>query len=231
MDLNRQLLRAAIGFLVYLLLVPALLFISAGSLNWPMGWVYTGLALVSVVGSRLIILRRNPDLLRERASFSEAEGTKSWDRILSPFVGLFGPMLGMIVAGLDKRFVWSSGLPVAIQVLALLVVTLSFGVAVWAMVVNPFFSAVARIQSERGQQVVASGPYRWVRHPAYAGSVLASLALPFMLDALWALVPSLIMVAALVIRTRLEDRMLVEELEGYRDYARATPYRLVPGVW
>jgi protein-S-isoprenylcysteine O-methyltransferase Ste14 len=228
---NRGLLRAAIGFLVYLLLVPALLFISAGSLNWPMAWVYVGLALVSTVGSRLIILRRNPDLLRERASFSEAEGTKSWDRILSPFVGLFGPMLGMIVAGLDKRFVWSSGVSAGVQVLALLIVALSFGFATWAMVVNPFFSAVARIQGERGQQVVAGGPYRWVRHPAYAGSVLASLALPFMLDTLWALVPGLIMVAALVIRTRLEDQMLIAELEDYRDYARATRYRLVPGVW
>lgn len=229
--MNRPLLRAAIGFMAYLLLVPALLFISAGTLNWPMAWVYSGLLLVSIVGSRLIILRRNPDLLRERASFSQAEGTKSWDRILSPFVGLFGPMLGIIVAGLDKRFVWSSGVHIVVQVLALLVVALSFGFATWAMVANPFFSAVARIQGERGQQVVAHGPYRWVRHPAYAGSLLASLALPFMLDALWALVPGLLMVAALVIRTRLEDQMLIEELEGYRAYALATHYRLVPGVW
>jgi protein-S-isoprenylcysteine O-methyltransferase Ste14 len=228
---KRTFLRAAVGFLIYLLFVPALLFISAGTLDWPMAWVYTGLSLASAVGSRLIVLRSNPDLLRERASFTDAEGTQSWDRFLSPFVGLFGPILGVIVAGLDKRFIWSSGVPVGVQVLALLVVALSFGIAVWAMAVNPFFSAVARIQRERGQQVVASGPYRWVRHPAYAASVLASLALPFMLDALLALVPGLLMVAALVIRTRLEDRMLVAGLEGYRAYTRHTPYRLVPGVW
>lgn len=228
---KRAYLRAAIGFLIYLFLMPALLFISARTLAWPMAWVYTALLLASIVGSRLIVLRRNPDLLRERASFSQAEGTQSWDRFLSPFVGIIGPMLGMIVAGLDKRFDWPPLIPVLGQLLALLTVTLCYGIAVWAMVVNPFFSAVARIQGERGQQVVTSGPYRWVRHPAYAASFLASLALPFMLDAFWALIPGLLMVVALVVRTRLEDRMLLEELEGYQAYARQTPYRLLPVIW
>lgn len=228
---KRTLLRAAIAFLLYLFLTPALLFISAGTLNWPMAWVYTALLLASTFGSRLIAFKLNPDLLRERARFTEVEGTKPWDRILSPLVGIYLPTLGMVLAGLDKRAGWSSGVPAGVQVLALLLVACGYVIAVWALLANPFFSAVARIQRERGQHVVASGPYRFVRHPAYAGSVLASLALPFMLDALWALVPSLIMIAALIIRTRLEDRMLVEELDGYRAYARQTPFRLVPGIW
>jgi protein-S-isoprenylcysteine O-methyltransferase Ste14 len=228
---KRTQLRAAIAFVLYLFLTPALLFISAGTLDWPMAWVYVILSLVSVIGSRLIALRRSPDLLRERARFAEAEGTKAWDRILSPLVGIYLPMLGMVVAGLDRRFGWSPGVPAGGQFLALLLVAFAYGIAVWAMLVNPFFSAVARVQSERGQQVVTSGPYRWVRHPAYAGSVLASGALPFMLEALWALIPSLIMIVVLVIRTRLEDRMLVEELDRYRAYAHETPFRLVPGIW
>jgi protein-S-isoprenylcysteine O-methyltransferase Ste14 len=102
---------------------------------------------------------------------------------------------------------------------------------VWAMVVNPFFSAVARIQQDRGQWVVSSGPYRFVRHPSYAGALVASLALPFMLDALWALIPALAMVAALAVRTALEDRMLRRELEGYQGYVETTAYRLIPGLW
>jgi protein-S-isoprenylcysteine O-methyltransferase Ste14 len=228
---KRGFLRAVLGFALYLFLTPALLFICAGTLDWPMAWIYVSLGLISAIGSRLIALRLNPDLLRERARFAEAEGTKPWDRILSPFVGILGPMLGMIVAGLDRRFDWSSGVPIAGQILALLLLAFSYGIAAWAMVVNPFFSAVARIQDERGQQVVAIGPYRFVRHPAYAGSVLASLALPFMLDTLWALIPSLIMIMALVIRTYLEDRMLLDELDGYRAYARRTPFRLLPGIW
>jgi protein-S-isoprenylcysteine O-methyltransferase Ste14 len=228
---KRTQLRAAIAFVLYLFLTPALLFISAGTLDWPMAWVYVILSLVSVIGSRLIAWKLNPDLLRERARYAEAESTKAWDRILSPLVGIYLPMLGMVVAGLDRRFGWSPGVPAGGQFLALLLVAFTYEIAVWAIVVNPFFSAVARVQSERGQQVVTSGLYRWVRHPAYAGSVLASVALPFMLEALWALIPSLVMIVVLVIRTRLEDRMLVEELEGYRAYARQTPFRMMPGVW
>ena len=196
-----------------------------------MAWVYVILLLLSTLGSRLIVLLRNPDTLRERARFTASEGTQSWDRVLVPIVGLFGPMVVMIVAGLDRRFGWSGSISRIWQYLAALVVAGGYGVAVWAMVVNRFFSAVARIQRDRGQTVVTSGPYRMVRHPSYAGALLASLALPIMLDTLWAMVPALVMVVALVLRTGLEDRMLREGLDGYQEYAKKTPYRLVPGVW
>lgn len=117
------------------------------------------------------------------------------------------------------------------QVLAALVVGAGYGFSVWAMVENRYFSAVARIQEDRGQEVVSAGPYRIVRHPSYAGTALASLAWPLMLDAAWSLIPGMVMVVALVIRTKLEDRMLREELDGYRSYANQTPARLIPGVW
>jgi protein-S-isoprenylcysteine O-methyltransferase Ste14 len=224
-------MRAVIGFLLYLFFVPALLFISAGTVDWCMAWVYAALLLSSTIGSRLIVLKRSPDTLRERARFTASEGTKSWDRVLVPIVGLFGPMATMIVAGLDRRFGWSTSIPEIGQVVATLVIAGGYGLAVWAMVVNPYFSAVARIQQDRGQVVVTTGPYRIVRHPSYAGALLASLALPIMLDAIWALVPALVMVVALVVRTGLEDRMLREELDGYEGYAGETPYRLIPGLW
>lgn len=228
---ERKFIRAIIGFALYTILVPALLFICAGTLAWPMAWVYAILLLVSTLGSRLIAWRRNPDLLRERARFAESEGTKSWDRILVLIVGLVGPMVTMVVAGLDQRFGWSVIIPVGGQILAALVVAFGYGIAVWAMAVNPFFSAVARIQRERGQHVVMSGPYHFVRHPSYAGAVLASFALPFMLDAIWTLIPAVGLAAGVIIRTRLEDLMLLEELDGYRQYAQDTPYRLIPGIW
>jgi hypothetical protein len=109
-----------------------------------------------------------------------------------------------------------------------LVIAGGYGLTVWAMVVNRYFSSVARIQHDRGQVVVTRGPYRVVRHPSYAGAILAALALPIMLDAIWSLVPALVMVVALIIRTSLEDRMLREELEGYQSYTEETPYRLIP---
>lgn len=228
---TRDFIRAAVGFALYLLLGPVLMFLCAGTINWPMAWIYVAMLLAATLGSRLIVLKRNPDTLRERARFRSAEGTKAWDRVLVMLVGLLGPMAIVVVAGLDHRWAWSTDVPDAAQVAAALVVAGGYGLSVWAMVENEYFSAVARIQEDRGQEVVTSGPYRIVRHPSYAGSLLASLALPFMLEALWSLIPAGIMAAALAIRTALEDRMLREELEGYQSYAERTRSRLIPGVW
>jgi protein-S-isoprenylcysteine O-methyltransferase Ste14 len=224
-------IQAVVGFSLYLFLTPALLFLAAGTTRWPMAWLYVALMLAAIIGSRLIVLKRNPDTLLERAQFSSAEGTKPWDRILGPIVGLFGPWVMMVVAGLDHRYDWSAPVPKNIQVVAALLLLVGYGLAVWAMVVNKYFSAVARLQSDRGQEVVSSGPYRLVRHPSYAGGLLGYLALPLMLEALWSFVPALLTVLALIIRTSLEDEMLREGLAGYREYASRTRYRLVPGVW
>jgi len=227
----RHTIRIIIGFLLYILFVPALLFFTAGTLAWPMAWVYVVLLLASTLGSRLIVLKRNPETLRERARFTSSEGTESWDRVLVMIVGLLGPSLLALVAGLDRRWGWSPPVPFAVQVLAALLIAGGYGLAVWAMVANPYFSSVARIQKDRAQQVVTTGPYRFVRHPSYAGALLASVTLPFMLSALWALIPGMVLVAALVIRTYLEDRMLLQGLAGYRGYGEQTRYRLVPGLW
>jgi protein-S-isoprenylcysteine O-methyltransferase Ste14 len=228
---TKHTIRAVIGFALYLLLVPALLFIAAGTADWPMAWVYVALLLASTLGSRLIVLQRNPETLRERARFTSSEGTKGWDRVLVMIVGLLGPAAMAGVAGLDHRWGWSSLVPRVGQIVAGLVLAAGYGLAVWAMVENQYFSAVARIQEDRGQEVVRTGPYGVVRHPSYAGTLLASLVFPFMMDAIWALIPALGMVAALVVRTALEDQMLRAELDGYQRYAQRTRSRLIPGVW
>ena len=163
---ERRMMRAVIGFLLYLILAPALLFISAGTFAWPMAWFYVGLLLLATLGSRLIVYVRNPDTLRERARFTASEGTKSWDPILVAIVALFGPMATMIVAGVDFRFGWSEIIPAVVQYVSALLVAVGYAVAVWAMVVNRYFSSVARIQLDRGQTVVTTGPYRVVRHPS-----------------------------------------------------------------
>ncbi|MGC9361208.1 MAG: methyltransferase family protein [Anaerolineae bacterium] len=228
---KRQLIRAAIGFAAYLLLAPALMFLAAGTTRWPTAWAYTLIMVVGTIISRLLVWRTNPDTLRERAKFASAENTKPWDRALVVIVGIGGPVTCMVVAGLDYRWGWSPEVPLAWQVAAAVAVTAAVGISVWAMVANAYFSAVARIQSDRGQQVVTSGPYAVVRHPSYASAVLLSVVMPVMLGTLWAWVPQLGVIAALVIRTRLEDRMLREELEGYEAYAEEVRWRLVPGVW
>jgi protein-S-isoprenylcysteine O-methyltransferase Ste14 len=187
--------------------------------------------LSSIIVSRLIVLVRSPSTLRERARFTASEGMQPWDRALAPFVGLIGPAAIQFIAGLDHRLGWTSLDLGWGRYLASLVVGGAYGLAVWAMTANEYFSSVARIQKDRGQVVVEAGPYRLVRHPAYAGALLASLAVPVMLGTLWALAPAVINVAALFVRTELEDQLLRDELDGYRAYARKTRYRLIPGLW
>lgn len=90
---------------------------------------------------------------------------------------------------------------------------------------------MVRIQIERGHQVVSSGPYRWIRHPGYAGAILTYLATPLLLDSRWAFLPAIFLIVVLIIRTVLEDKTLQAELTGYGDYAKQVRYRLFPGVW
>jgi protein-S-isoprenylcysteine O-methyltransferase Ste14 len=120
---------------------------------------------------------------------------------------------------------------VAVQVVAAGFVLLVSALSVWAMASNRFFSGTVRIQADRGHTVVDGGPYGFVRHPGYLAWCISAPAIPLMLGSLWALIPSLLGMCALVLRTSLEDRTLRKELPGYEDYARRVRYRLLPGVW
>lgn len=101
----------------------------------------------------------------------------------------------------------------------------------WAMATNRFFSAVIRIQRDRGHQVITGGPYRFVRHPGYATWIVRSAALPFLFGSLWLLVPAGLFIVLFFVRTAMEDRVLQNELEGYRQYAESVKTKLIPGIW
>jgi protein-S-isoprenylcysteine O-methyltransferase Ste14 len=101
----------------------------------------------------------------------------------------------------------------------------------WAMSVNTYLSTIVRVQTERGHHVVTAGPYRYVRHPMYVGTILFGLCIPLFLGSWYALLPGALMGIGYVIRTALEDRTLQAELPGYADYAAQVRYRLLPGVW
>jgi len=223
--------KAVLGFSVYLLIPPLVLFLLAGTIRWPMAWVYLVMANAAVIGSRLILLRRDPELLRERARSAQAKDAKDWDRPLALIVAVLGPILVLAVAGLDHRLGWPPTLSPTIQSLSLILVGLGYLLAVWAMLTNHYFSAVVRIQKDRGHTVVAAGPYAWVRHPAYLGGLVSGLALPAMLDAAWAWLPAFLAALALIVRTSLEDRALRQELPGYLEYTRKVRHRLLPLIW
>jgi len=223
--------RAVVAFAIYMLLLPAVIFLAAGTLRWPMGWVYYGLTVAAALVSRAIVALVHPDLLAERGRSQRAEDVKSWDRPLSLAVGFLVPLVVLIVSGLDRRWSWSPPLPSWVTPAALALFILSYVFSTWAMVTNRVLSGVVRIQKDRGHHVVTSGPYRIVRHPGYAGGAIAMIATPLLLGSLWGLIPAAAYVVLIVIRTRLEDRTLQEELPGYREYAQWTRYRLLPGVW
>jgi protein-S-isoprenylcysteine O-methyltransferase Ste14 len=224
-------LRAYVIFVVYTLLFPAVIFLAGGTLRWPMGWWYYGLSVSATIISRLIVARVNPDQLRERGTSMSAENAKSWDRTLSMLVGLIIPVIVLLIAGLDHRWSWSPVFASWLPSVGIVLMVFGYALGTWAFVINKFFSVVVRIQTDRGHHVISAGPYSFVRHPGYLGGLFSILATPILLGSLWALVPTVIYVVVLVIRTALEDQTLQEELPGYHEYSKRTRYRLLPGVW
>jgi protein-S-isoprenylcysteine O-methyltransferase Ste14 len=140
-------------------------------------------------------------------------------------------VVGYVVACLNVRSGWSPKLPLAVQLICLVVAVYGYdGLMMWAMVSNAFFMAMVRTQSDRHQTVTTSGPYRFVRHPGYLGGLLSYLGTPLLLNSLWAFIPAA-GTTVLITRTALEDKMLQAELPGYQEYTGQVRYRLLPGVW
>ena len=211
-----------------LLVVAAILFISSGDLGWVWAWVYIAVGVAILTINALVILPTDPELAAERSRI--AENTKGWDRVAVVLIFVSGAGI-FLVAGLDERLGWSPQLATAIHIVALVAVILAQAVFIWAMASNKFFAATVRIQQERGHVVASSGPYQFVRHPGYAANIVTIFAVSLLLGSLWALIPAALYALAFIIRTALEDKTLQAELDGYKDYARQTRYRLLPGVW
>lgn len=198
--------------------------------DWIEAWIYAALNVLGFIVSRALAAKRNPDILVERANSLQHEDVKPWDRILSPLMGI-GSGVIPLVAGLDVLLGGSPAFDSRTKIFALAVLLAGYIFASAAFIENRFFSGVVRIQKERGHQVVSSGPYRWVRHPGYAGALWAYLATPVLLDSRWAFIPAALLLVVTVVRVVFEDRTLQEELEGYAEYARRVKYRLFPGIW
>ena len=222
--------RVIVQMLFFIVVIPFLPLLITRRWDWWEAWVYALVCVLGFAASRALAARRNPDLLAERARFLQHEDAKSWDKLLAPLVGLGGGLVPL-AAGLEALFDRSPAFSLPLKVLALVVLLCGYALGSYALIENCFFSGMVRIQTDRGQYVVTGGPYRWVRHPGYAGSLLAYLATPLFLDSTWAYLPTAFFTIILVIRTALEDRTLQDELAGYREYATRVRYRLLPGVW
>lgn len=217
-----------LGFLWRLLLMEGLLvgiyFGAAGRWDLPWGW-----ALFAVHASLLTLMMSlaDPELRQER--FRPGPGAKDPHirKLLIPFV-----LAHLIVAGLDAgRFGWSGEMPTMARAVAMSLYVFGMGVSVWAMAVNRFFSPVVRHQTDRGHVVITGGPYRFIRHPGYAGVLLSAFSGGIVLGSWWSWLPLIPVLAILWMRIRMEDRFLHEVLEGYSEYSGRVRYRLCPGVW
>jgi protein-S-isoprenylcysteine O-methyltransferase Ste14 len=214
---------------IWVLLYGVPLFGTAGAIEWWNAWAYLIATLLSIAFVTTVIYREIPDLAQERATAREK--TKTWDKIIVPLVVAVLPLTCNILAGLDKRFGWTTSITVLESLIALVLLIGANGLIVWSMRSNRFFSSHFHIQTERGHAVASNGPYAVVRHPGYVGMILGNFAVPILLGSLIALAVGVANVCLMVLRTSLEDKALQAELPGYRDYATKVRSRLIPFVW
>jgi len=220
-----------IRLIITYLFIPLLLMVCAGDFSWWQAWVYSLLILIAGIGGRIWAEKRHPGLMAERVNFKKTADIKPWDKVLAPLMAVSVGFPLVIVAGLDHRFGWSPAFPLWLNILGFILIAVGYALAVWALVENRFFSSVVRIQTERGHVVCDSGPYRFIRHPGYAGNILPLPGIVLALSSVWTLIPAAVALIIAVVRTILEDRTLLEELPGYQDYAQRVRYRLIPGIY
>lgn len=223
----RQWTRLVVAYL----LIPLILLMCGDDLGWWQGWFYSLLIVVTGIGGRIWAEQRHPGITAERQNKKSFDNAKTWDKVLAPLMAVSVVFPMVIVAGLDHRYGWSPEFPVWFSVVGFIFVAFGYAFAAWALAENRFFSGVVRIQTERGHVVCDTGPYRYVRHPGYSGSIIPLFGIVLALGSVWTLIPAVIASIITVMRTVLEDRALQEELPGYRDYTKRVRYQLIPGVY
>jgi protein-S-isoprenylcysteine O-methyltransferase Ste14 len=172
-------------FVVFLGVFVASAFLPAGTFAWCNGWLFVAVISVAVASVSFGIFRASPELAQERRT--AAKNAKPWDRAIVPFItGL--PIVTVVLAGLGRRFGWTSIVPAWTAWPAVAIMAAGSALAHLAMRTNRFFSSYVRIQGDRDHVVVDGGPYAFVRHPGYAGSIAVTLATPILLDSLAGLV-------------------------------------------
>jgi protein-S-isoprenylcysteine O-methyltransferase Ste14 len=205
------------------------LFIPAGTIAWPAGWIFFLLFMGFYVGVTVWLYKQDPGLMQERLHLGTTD-QQGWDKLLFPLLILF-PFVWMILMSLDaERFHWSP-VPLWIQALGAALLLFSFYLMFIAFRENSFASPVVRVQSDRGQTVISTGPYHYVRHPMYSGIMVFGVATPLLLGAWYGVPVAVVFIALLARRAVLEERTLRANLPGYADYMARVRYRFIPRVW
>lgn len=220
----------AFAWLVFGFVITALpLFLAAGTLAWPAGWIYLILLYGWLFIGILLLLKYNPGLLAERMNVSPSN-QKTWDKVFILLLYVFF-FAWLILMPLDAvRFHWS-WMPLWLQVVGAVAMVVSFILMSLVFRENSYLSATVRVQEERGQTVITTGPYHYVRHPMYAGGLFMFLGTPLLLGSWYGFLLILLFLPAFLVRAVLEERTLLQELPGYDAYMTQVKYRLIPYVW
>jgi protein-S-isoprenylcysteine O-methyltransferase Ste14 len=215
---------------LWLVILAVILFVAADDWSWLQGWAFIGLNAVGAFGISFWLLRRDPALLEQRMSSPMRKDQRPGDRLLITLLGIvyLGWIATMAVDGhrfaIDSNPLWGQALGAVAIVGCYVLVILVFRA-------NSFAAPQVRVQDERAQTVVSSGPYRYVRHPMYSGALLMFIGGPMLLGSQWALAGSAVMIVLLIARILGEERLLLQDLPGYEAYAQQVKYRLFPGLW
>ncbi|MCX5725798.1 MAG: isoprenylcysteine carboxylmethyltransferase family protein [Candidatus Saganbacteria bacterium] len=229
--LERSGIKRILTIYIVLIIEAMITFIAGGRIDLPRVWTYFGIVIVFQSFVFVLMIIRFPQMVEVVNARGEIKAVKTWDKIFALLFSLSTIILMPIIAGLDVgRFNWSY-LNVWWMALGIIFFLGSMLITEWALFENKFFELAVRIQKERGQYVVSTGPYAIVRHPGYLGMIFLYFSFPLVIGSLYALFVSLFVALLLVARTALEDKTLQEELEGYVDYTKKVKYRLMPGIW
>lgn len=221
--------RMVVQTVVFLIALGLLLMVPAGTADWPQAWVFLIILAVSSFALGFWLAKADPGLLRERLSPIVNEQQRPWDRLFVAGV-MTGFLAWFILMGLEHRR-RGDAFPVWVEALGAILVAACMVIAWRTFRVNSFAAPVVKVQGERGQQVISTGPYAIVRHPLYAGAVLWMIGLPLLLGSWWGLPIGLAIVVMVAVRAVGEEQVLKRELAGYEAYMQKVRFRLLPGVW
>jgi protein-S-isoprenylcysteine O-methyltransferase Ste14 len=204
-----------------------MLLLTAGTVNYWQAWVLLAVFAIATWTSSIYLLRTNPAALQRRMRGGPTAEARMAQKVL---IGCFWLSFAtiFIVSVLDHRFGWSA-VPPAICLVGDVLVAIGLGVVMLVIIQNSYAAATVRV--EAGQKLVSTGLYRLVRHPMYTGNVITMVGIPLALGSYWGLVVVLSGVVVLALRIRDEEKLLREELAGYREYTQKIRYRLVPSMW
>ncbi len=215
--------------LIWIVAMGALLFAPAGTLHWPAAWVFLATTAIFGVAGGLWLAKTDPALLAERMHPMMQNDQPAADKKFMVVFG-FAALMWFVVIGLDARY-RASHIPFALQALGFLMLVLSAGFIMWVMRENSFAVPVVKLQTERGHRVISTGPYAFVRHPMYSGTVLFFIGAPLLLGSWWGVAIAPLFAVLFAIRSGIEEQTLIKGLPDYADYTERVRYRLIPGLW